>query len=157
MALCVRAIRSAERLLSGRSGSDPSYERFKIPADVCATSVPQALPCLVSPPESKVRSHPCFRAFPDRPVCPHRTGRFSASASNPGAIPERAVSERAELHGRFELLSLGGKPRCLGKRDSNSDQGTVKGALRRRVVGDDERRPATASNARNPYFMRLFF
>jgi hypothetical protein len=53
MALCVRAIRSAERLLSGRSGSDPSYERFKIPADVCATSVPQALPCLVSPPESK--------------------------------------------------------------------------------------------------------
>jgi hypothetical protein len=53
MALSVRAIRSAERLLSGRSGSDPSYERFKIPADVCATSVPQALPCLVSPPESK--------------------------------------------------------------------------------------------------------
>jgi hypothetical protein len=53
MALCVRAIRSAERLLSGRSGSDPSYERFKIPADVCAASVPQALPCLVSPPESK--------------------------------------------------------------------------------------------------------
>jgi hypothetical protein len=25
------------------------------------------------------------------------------------------------------------------------------------VVGDDERRPATASNARNPYFIRLFF
>src|SRR5215207_16777 len=143
MALCVRAIRSAERLLSGRSGSDPSYERFKIPADVCATSVPQALPCLVSPPESKVRSHPCFRAFPDRPVCPHRTGRFSASASNPGAIPERAVSERAELHGRFELLSLGGKPRCLGKRDSNSDQGTVKGALRRR---GGRRRRATAGD-----------
>jgi len=36
-------------------------------------------------------------------------------------------------------------------------EGQFKGALRRRVVGDDERRPATASNARNPYFIRLFF
>jgi hypothetical protein len=62
-----------------------------------------------------------------------------------------------KLHGRFELLSLGGKPRCSGKRDSNSDRGTVKGALRRRLAGDDERRPATASNARNPYFIRRSF
>ena len=91
-----RAVRSAERLLSGRSGSGPSYDCLKISqrTSVC-NQHPQAL--LEFTAREQVGSHPCFRAFPNLPVCPHRTGRFSASASNPGGIPERGVSERASI------------------------------------------------------------
>ena len=45
----------------------------------------------------QVRSHPCFRAFPDLPVCLDRTGRSSASSSSLGAIPERGASIRASM------------------------------------------------------------
>jgi hypothetical protein len=43
----------------------------------------------------QVRSHPCFRAFASQLVFPHLTGRSSANASYPGAIPERGASIRA--------------------------------------------------------------
>jgi hypothetical protein len=97
LALNARAVRSAERLLSGRSGSGPSYECLKIPSGRLCNQCPLSLALRGFTGREQVGSHPCSRAFPDLPVCPHRTGRFSASASNPGAIPERGVSERASI------------------------------------------------------------
>jgi hypothetical protein len=42
----------------------------------------------------------------------------------------------------------------LSKGDSNSDRGTVKGTVWRRLADDSRQRPATAENATNPYFAK---
>ena len=90
-ALSGRAVRS---MLLGRSGSGPSYERS---SGRLFNQRPSSLALLSFIAQEQVRPHPCFRAFPDLPVFPHRTGRSSANASNLGTIPERGVSIRASI------------------------------------------------------------